>query len=92
MEGIPELIENWTDLVEIYMYDNTQIEVLPSFIGSLTKLKRIEANNCSISNIPEEIGNLKGLMILNLNNNDLTSFSIPTTIQNLSSLVRLFLR
>jgi len=55
-------------------------------------MKRIEANNCSISNIPDEIGNLTNLMILNLNHNELSSFSIPTSIQNLSNLVCLYLK
>ncbi|ORX46577.1 L domain-like protein, partial [Anaeromyces robustus] len=45
------------------------------FIGNLTKIKRIEANN----------------FILNLNHNELSSFSIPTSFQNLTNLVRLYL-
>jgi len=32
-EEVPSLIENWTDLLELYLYDNTQIETLPSMMN-----------------------------------------------------------
>ncbi|KAL5789101.1 hypothetical protein ACOSQ2_003989 [Xanthoceras sorbifolium] len=65
---------------------------LPTSIGNLSNsLEKIYFYSCNISgNIPQEIGNLKNLMVLELRGNELTG-SIPVTLGNLKQLQGLVL-
>ncbi|KAL5853984.1 hypothetical protein ACOSQ3_003776 [Xanthoceras sorbifolium] len=60
---------------------------LPTSIGNLSNsLEKIHLSACNISgNIPQEIGNLKNLMLLGLGENELTG-SVPATLGNLKQL------
>lgn len=88
----PNLIRNWNSLLELSIRDNPQIDTLPVTISRLTELKRLDLNGCSLNQLPEEIGQLKHLMVLDLRRNQLTSASFPEQFGNLGCLTRLFLR
>lgn len=59
---------------------------IPSSIGNLTNLFRLEFNNCWFEGeIPEEIGNLTNMLYLGFRGNRLTG-QIPASLGNLSNL------
>ncbi|KAL7176488.1 hypothetical protein ACSBR2_029924 [Camellia fascicularis] len=66
--------------------------ILPASFGNLsTSLQRLEAFGCKLKGeIPVGIGNLSGLNVIVLDNNEFTGF-IPATIGRLERLERLYL-
>jgi Leucine-rich repeat (LRR) protein len=64
--------------------DNNQISTIPSDIGRLTNLERLDLAQNSVSAIPPEIGELRKLRHLNLRNNYLTE--LPGAIGALQAL------
>ncbi|KAL5853989.1 hypothetical protein ACOSQ4_003791 [Xanthoceras sorbifolium] len=80
-------LTNCKNLITAAFDSNPLNGFLPTSIGNLSNsLERIYLYSCNISgNIPQEIGNLKNLMLLGLGKNELTG-SIPATIGNLKQL------
>ena len=75
----------------LYLHSNNLRGELPSEIGNLTSLQRLNIGNNSLSGaIPSEIGDLTSLEVLWLTLNNLTG-AIPSEIGNLTSLDRLWL-
>ncbi|AZQ61906.1 T9SS type A sorting domain-containing protein [Flammeovirga pectinis] len=68
--------------------DSKTLSTLPSNFGELTALTSLKIGNNEFTNIPD-ISNLSQLLILELNNNNLST--IPTSIYSLISLERLIL-
>ncbi|KAG8371336.1 hypothetical protein BUALT_Bualt13G0077100 [Buddleja alternifolia] len=66
--------------------------IIPASIGNLsTSFQYFYASNCKIKRkIPEEIGNLSNLMVLDLADNELTG-KIPFTVKHLQKLQGLYL-
>lgn len=80
-------LSNSQNLKAVVLSQNPLHGFLPNSIGNLSSsLQMIYMVNCNISGtIPEEIGNLKGLMMLDLSINELTG-TIPKTLKYLKNL------
>ncbi|KAI8846098.1 hypothetical protein BC829DRAFT_399234 [Chytridium lagenaria] len=74
-----------SNLVEFNLSDNGGIEEFPDMIGNLINLKRLDASNCSLRNLPDILGDSSKLA------NQLVTISIPSTVYKLDHLTRLFL-
>ncbi|MEM9362987.1 MAG: hypothetical protein AAGA43_10140 [Bacteroidota bacterium] len=88
-----EDISNWEGItledgrvVEI-IFEYKRIEVLPSSIGDLTKLRYFYSDSSDLTILPAEIGKLQSLEYLNVGFNQLTE--IPDEIGQLSNLQEL---
>ncbi|XP_073126999.1 uncharacterized protein [Henckelia pumila] len=83
---------NCRDLIQLAISYNPLNGVLPLSIGNLSSsLRTIYATDAKIKgHIPNEIGNLSGLVTLYLSTNDLTGF-IPKTLDGLSKLQQFYL-
>ncbi|MCR4278285.1 MAG: leucine-rich repeat domain-containing protein [bacterium] len=75
---------------ELDISGNAMTGALPSQIGSLKQLKRLDASNNEFTGIPSEVGQLQYLEELNFANNNLTG--IPNELGNLKNLRVLDLR
>ncbi|KAH7576076.1 hypothetical protein JRO89_XS02G0287100 [Xanthoceras sorbifolium] len=80
-------LSNSKNLRAVVLSANPLNGFLPGYIGNLSiSLETIYMKSCNISgSIPEEIGNLKNLMMLDLSINEVTG-SIPITLKNLQNL------
>ncbi|KAL7205006.1 hypothetical protein ACSBR2_018014 [Camellia fascicularis] len=78
---------NCKDLKVLLINDNPLDGILPTTIGNLsTSLEHIDIHSCGIKgNIPSEIGNVRNLAFLFLQQNGLIGF-IPSTIKALEKL------
>ncbi|MBN9286253.1 MULTISPECIES: PKD domain-containing protein [unclassified Flavobacterium] len=85
--GISPLFGNLTNIIEIRLSNNVNLGgTIPTELGNLTKLDRLNFDNCSLSgSIPASIGQLINLTSLYVYNNNLTG-PIPATLGNLKKL------
>ncbi|CDP11244.1 unnamed protein product [Coffea canephora] len=85
-------LTNSRNLKELSVSGNPLGGTIPASVANFSNsLQSFSARRCNISGkIPEEIGNLSSLALINLSENDLTGF-IPTTVDGLQSLQRLYL-
>jgi Leucine-rich repeat (LRR) protein len=73
-------------VISIRLSSNNLSGNIPSSLGNLTNLSRLELGNNQLSgSIPTALGNLTNLDFLTLNNNQLSG-SIPTALGNLTNL------
>ena len=85
----------WIELLEIgnlseLSFSGTKLTSLPSSIGGLTGLTRLDLENNQLTTLPENIGNLTKLNTLDLGGNELTT--LPKSIGNLTNLKELDLQ
>lgn len=80
-------LSNCRDLTSLAFASNPLHGLLPSSIGNFSaSLQKFFAYNCKLKgSIPQEIGNLRDLILLSLFNNDLNG-TIPTTVGRLQQL------
>ncbi|PHT82841.1 hypothetical protein T459_11284 [Capsicum annuum] len=80
---------NCRNLTLLSLYLNPLNGILPASTGNLsTSLTKVTASSCKIKGrLPNEIGNLRSLLFLDLSGNNLVG-SIPTSIGNLENLQR----
>lgn len=80
-------LSNCRDLTSLAFASNPLHGLLPSSIGNFSdSLQNFFAYNCKLKgSIPQEIGNLRDLILLSLFNNDLNG-TIPTTVGRLQQL------
>ncbi len=83
LQVIPDSIDNFSNLTEIYMTENI-IREIPESFGSLMNLKILNLSNNKLKIIPESFGNLSSLEILNLNHNQIEY--LPNSIKGLKNL------
>ncbi|XP_056165160.1 disease resistance protein RPV1-like [Syzygium oleosum] len=83
---LPDSIGNLKQLKVLRMRDIEGITKLPSAIGLVEKLEELDAHECCnlTGEIPEEIGRLSCLRILDLSNTCISG--LPTTMSHLSNL------
>ena len=75
----------------LFLWDNRLSGSIPSELGDLSSLKRLNLNGNELSGaIPPELGNLSELSYISLRSNQLTG-AIPPELGNLSNLRALFL-
>ncbi|XP_027185165.1 probable LRR receptor-like serine/threonine-protein kinase At3g47570 [Coffea eugenioides] len=74
-------------LAAFFLDGNPLNGIIPDSLSNLsTSLEQLTAQNCKIKgSIPDGIGNLRSLILLDLSNNDLTG-SLPATIKDLQKL------
>jgi len=78
------------DVNQSVSYDINNSHALPEWIGNFSHLEELYMSGCHLSGfIPDEIGNLTTLKILDLSGNQITR--LPTSIGNLTSLKELHL-
>lgn len=87
ISSLIDSLVNCRNLTHLDLSDNPLNGFVPISFGNLsTSIKRIHLSNCKIKgNIPNSIGNLTSLYLLNMNGNHLTG-SIPSSIQYMNSL------
>ncbi|KAK9213813.1 hypothetical protein WN944_005798 [Citrus x changshan-huyou] len=86
-------LTNCRDIKRVVLALNPFGGILPPFVGNFSSsLEQFFAYDCQLKgNIPEEIGNLHGLITLSLQNNELNG-TIPTSLGRLETLQSLSLR
>ena len=89
--GTLDGIEYFTQVIAIYLNNNSLEGEIPAGISNITSLRTLTFENNKLSgSIPSSITSLGSLTTLNLGRNQLTG-SIPTTLGSLSSLTSLTL-
>ncbi|ESR55633.1 hypothetical protein CICLE_v10018832mg [Citrus x clementina] len=80
-------LTNCRNLTYLALASNPLGGVLPSLIGNFsTSLQQLLAHDCKLKGgVPQEIGNLGGLIALSLRNNELSG-TIPTTVGRLKQI------
>jgi len=81
---LPESLFGMSDLEVLDISDNNLTGALPSQIGQLKNLMKLDASNNQMTGIPAEVGQLSKLQELNYSNNLITG--LPNEIANLKNL------
>ncbi|KAM1044555.1 hypothetical protein ACFX2J_035465 [Malus domestica] len=88
---LPSLVSNWTELVSLYLQDNSFSGTISAEIGLLTQLQHLSLYSNEFSGeIPQSLGNLSQLQQLSLSDNQLTG-EIPHSLGKLTQLQGLYL-
>ncbi len=74
--------------LEVLWVDGNGV-ALPDFLGQLTRLKSLRAENCALKTLPANLGKLDKLQYLGLGNNQLSQF--PSCVAELDGLIVLLL-
>ncbi|MFX0116566.1 MAG: leucine-rich repeat domain-containing protein [Candidatus Hodarchaeota archaeon] len=87
IQAIPQRFLELPQLGEL-VFSGTDIKEVPRSLGKLKKLEYLSiTNNSNLAKLPENIGDLRNLKVLNINGGKLRS--LPTSITSLDSLVYL---
>jgi len=89
LKEIPQEIGTLSELVELNIADNIDLGSIPSGIGSLRNLKKLDIRYCGLTELPPEIGNLKNLEYLQMWGNGFVE--LPNAITELTNLKELYL-
>ncbi|CAL5425400.1 unnamed protein product [Camellia sinensis] len=84
MSYLPSEIGSLVTLTHLDLSGNKFLCTLPDSIYNLTRLQRLDMENCNVSCLSSDIGNLISLTHLDLNGNDLCT--LPDSIGNLTRL------
>jgi len=87
---LPEEIGSLYELIELNLADNLELGKLPSGIGNLRSLKKLDIRYCGLTALPTEFGNLKNLEYLQMWGNGFVD--LPYCVTELSSLKELYLK
>ncbi|XP_050245473.1 TMV resistance protein N-like [Quercus robur] len=88
IKELPSSIEGLTTLDSLTLEDCKNLVCLPSTICSLSSLQHLDLCGCSnFDNLPENLGNLKGLYDLDLSETAIKEF--PSSIEGLTTLTSL---
>ncbi|XP_030927760.1 TMV resistance protein N-like [Quercus lobata] len=91
IEDLPLSIERLTRLTLLSLKDCKALVCLPSTICILESLESLDLSGCSkFDNLPESLGNVKGLKKLDLSGTAITE--LPSSIEHLTSLTLLSLK
>ncbi|KAJ3275624.1 hypothetical protein HDV01_007627 [Terramyces sp. JEL0728] len=97
-EHFPWALENWVNLQELIIRQHPRIEEMPGIsnlkadsICDLVNLKTLDCQDCSITALPLNIGNLIQLVKLDVRKNRITTFNLPESLSSLSSLTKLYI-
>ncbi|KAF9105623.1 hypothetical protein BGX29_011828 [Mortierella sp. GBA35] len=87
IQGLPSVLcESWLNLLNLDLHTN-DLKALPSQLGSLKTLRRLNMAINKIEEIPPSIGQLQLLEWLNLNDNKLVT--LPSTMDQMQKLVKM---
>ncbi|XP_052197919.1 disease resistance protein RPV1-like isoform X3 [Diospyros lotus] len=89
LRSIPSSICSLTSLFHLDLSNCSKLDKLPENLRDLVCLKYLFLNHCGLKEIPEDIGCLSSLELLELCGNKFDS--LPTSIEQLSELRRLLL-
>ncbi|HTJ69063.1 MAG TPA: COR domain-containing protein [Actinospica sp.] len=84
LRGLPDSLRHLTKLTELSVANNDRFHDAPSWIGELSRLKRLYLGLCGLMAVPGWVRGLRRLVELNLNEN--LCPEIPEWIGELSSL------
>ena len=73
-----------TDMQELWLASNTDLQVLPAAIASLQSLRLLDVDNCRLAALPDALGHLPALRSLYANANGLKA--LPASLAKLRSL------
>jgi len=89
LKEIPQEIGSLTELIELNIADNTDLGKLPSGIGGLRSLRKLDIRFCGLTDLPPEIGNLRNLEFLQMWGNGF--IELPYSVTELTKLRELYL-
>lgn len=84
LKKVPAYVFDMTSLTELDISGNALEGALPSELGRLSGLKKLDASNNRMTGVPAEIGRLTSLETLDLSDNQLTG--LPMELGNLKQL------
>jgi hypothetical protein len=83
IRSLPSEIKALHRLSSLTLHNNRYIQSIPTSIGSLATLQRFDVRNNNISFLPHEIGSLKNLKYIYLENNPICSNGWVTAAENI---------
>ncbi len=84
LTAVPAWVFDQTSLIELDLSYNNLGQALPSQLGKLKNLKKLDASHNQMTGVPAEIGQLENLETLDLSGNKLTG--LPNELGNLKKL------
>lgn len=87
--SLPNSFKQLMKLEVVYLQGNLAMDCIPDFFEYTIHIHRFDASGCSLTNIPPFIGGLTSLISLDLRKNQLSSYAIPTRINELQNLTLL---
>jgi len=90
LREIPQEIGTLSELIELNLADNLELGRLPSGIGNLKNLRKLDIRYCGLTDLPSEVGNLKNLESLQMWGNGF--IELPYCITELTNLKELYLK
>jgi Leucine-rich repeat (LRR) protein len=80
---LPDTMTALTNLEVLVMGDSQKLNRLPDWIGGFPKLKVLKFYRSGLASVPKSIGQLSGLLSLDLSHNNLTELPDLSGLQNL---------
>ncbi|WP_119343026.1 leucine-rich repeat domain-containing protein [Facilibium subflavum] len=81
------IIEGSPNIKILNLEGNPDIKLLPTTIGQLKELEKLNLNDCKLKGLPDEIGHLTKLKRLQASNNKIEN--LPESVKNLTQLEKL---
>lgn len=84
---LPPCIANFSNTLVNFQAQQNKLTILPSEIGSFSRLRILDLSNNKVEEVPDTIGDLSNLVTLGLSNNQLKN--VPFSLSKVTGLVNL---